>query len=84
VGQSELGKMIWADIQTLDPHLIVVSGKAGLSSVNALLRSSTPLTFWGHCVQPNGLFIQSMGHPSRANYTKWSCMAEDIISYFIK
>ncbi len=84
VGESELGRLIWEDIKTLDPHLLIVSGKAGLSSLNSLLRLSKPLSFCGHCVQPDGLFIQSMSHPSRPNYSKWSDLAEDIINWFIK
>ena len=76
VGSSDLGRLIWQDIRALDPHVLFVSGWAGLVALNALLRPDEPINFRESKVHPDGFLIQSIAHPSRPNYGEWGAAVE--------
>jgi hypothetical protein len=78
VGNSDLGQLIWKEILALDPHVVLVSGKAGLNAVNRLLGVETPIKFRDCYVHSDGFVIQSIAHPSRSNYSKWTSAVESI------
>lgn len=78
VGRSHLGQLVWKEIRALDPHVLFVSGKAGLTALNALLCLERPIRFKECFVHPDGFVIQSVGHPSRANYLQWTAAVEAI------
>jgi len=78
VGSSDLGRLVWREIKALDPHVVFVSGKAGLAALNALLGLDKPIGFRQCFVHPDGFMIQSIAHPSRANYSQWTAAVEAI------
>lgn len=78
VGESELGRLLWKEILALDAHIMLVSGHAGLASVNSLIRPMEPLCFRDACVHPDGFLIYSIAHPSRPNYAEWGKVVERI------
>ena len=78
VGGSDLGKLIWNEIQALQPHVIFVSGVAGLASLNRLLKLKKPIKFREGSVHPDGFVIQSIVHPSRASYAQWTSAVENV------
>lgn len=78
VGSSDLGQLIWKEILALDPHVVFISGKAGLQAVNRLLGLETQIKFRDCHVHPDGFVIQSIAHPSRSNYSKWTSAVESI------
>jgi hypothetical protein len=78
VGSSDLGQLIWKEILALDPHVVFVSGKAGLQAVNRLLGLKTQIKFRDCYVHSDGFVIQSIAHPSRSNYSKWTSAVESI------
>ena len=78
VGSSEVGKLIWAEIQSLEPHVILVGGQAGLEALNGVAAINPPIPFRGSIVDPSGLVIQSISHPSRPRYEDWASAIESI------
>jgi hypothetical protein len=84
VGRTELGRLIWSEIRALDPHVLLVSGRAGLIALNALLALEKPIGFRDHLVHPDGFFIHSIVHPSRPRYTQWVSAVEAIGSWMEK
>ncbi len=74
-GLGEISKLIRAELKALEPHVIFVSGKAGLAAFNAMW--DTQLRFrqrhWdGKTV------IQSIRHPSRISYSESSKMIAEV------
>ena len=78
VGTSELGRLIWKEIRALDPHLLLVSGKAGLVALNNLIGMNAPIKFRDSYAHPDGFLIQSIAHPSRPKYHEWVKVVEGI------
>ena len=78
VGSSEVGQLIWAEIQALEPHVILVSGQAGLVALNGVAAFNPQITFRGSMVDSSGLVIQSISHPSRPQYEEWASVIESI------
>lgn len=78
VGSSEIGKFIWAEIQALEPHVILVGGQAGLAALNGVAAMNPPIPFRGSSIHPSGLIIQSISHPSRPQYEEWASVIEGI------
>jgi hypothetical protein len=78
VGSSEVGQLIWAEIQALEPHVILVGGQAGLVALNGVAAFSPPIAFRGSFVDSSGLVIQSISHPSRPQYEEWASAVESI------
>ena len=78
VGSSEVGQLIWAEIQALEPHVILVGGQAGLEALNGVAAFNSPIAFRGSLVDPAGLVIQSISHPSRPQYEEWSSVIESV------
>ena len=78
VGSSDLGHLIWREIKALDPHVLFVSGKAGLAALNVLLGLGKPIGFRECFTHPDGYIVQSIAHPSRANYSQWTAAVEAV------
>ncbi|MGA2870114.1 MAG: hypothetical protein ABSF34_13270 [Verrucomicrobiota bacterium] len=75
MGPSDIGVLIWAEILALDPHVLIISGNAGLVALNVLAKLK-PTLHLRQQVSWNGVLIQSIAHPSRPNYAAW-CSAID-------
>ena len=78
VGSSEVGQLIWAEIQALEPQVILVGGQAGLVALNGVAAFNPPIAFRGSMVDSSGLVIQSISHPSRPQYKEWASVIESI------
>jgi hypothetical protein len=78
MGESEMGKLIWREIQALDPHVILVSGHAGLAAINGMANFDPPLEYRGLRRSQNGTLVQSISHPSRPRYEDWAGAIEDV------
>ena len=78
VGSSEVGQLIWAEIQALEPHVILVGGQAGLVALNGVAAFNPPIPFRGSIIAPSGVVIQSISHPSRPQYEEWASAIESI------
>ena len=75
VGDSEYGPMIWEEIQALEPHLVFISGHAGLDALNAILKLPRSVRFC-EGVFHDRIYIQSIPHPSRPSYSYWKQVVE--------
>ena len=78
VGASELGALLWSEIQAFDPHVVIVSGVAGLAALNGCAKLNPALHFRKQIVSQDGFLIQSIAHPSRPNYTTSCSMIDGI------
>ena len=78
VGSSEIGTYIWKELLALDPHVMLVSGHAGLAALNGLAHLDSPLHYKENTVHPRGFIIQSFGHPAYPRYDDWASMIEDV------
>jgi len=78
VGSSEIGSLIWNELLALDPHVMLISGHAGLAALNGLAHLDTPLKYKGNTVHTQGFVIQSFGHPAYPRYNDWAAMIEDV------
>lgn len=78
VGSSDIGQFIWAEIQALAPHVILVGGQAGLEALNGVSTIDPPIPFRGSIVAPSGVIIQSISHPSRPKYDEWASAIESV------
>jgi hypothetical protein len=81
VGDSDMGRMVWAELRALDPHVILVSGQAGLAALNGIARLMPALSFRGAMRHPDGFIIQSIAHPSRPHYAEWAIMVEAVAQH---
>ena len=79
VGVSRIGHLIWAEIMSLDPHVVIVSGHAGLAALNGIAALDPPLGFGKDMIHPNRFVIQSISHPSRPNYSAWCSIIEQVV-----
>jgi hypothetical protein len=70
VGRSEAGRLVWNEILSLNPDVIVIGGQAGLAAINELLASHETLNFRGSLIV-GSLLLQSISHPSRPAYNAW-------------
>ncbi len=80
VGDSLIGSLLWGEIQSFDPQIIIVSGQAGLTALNGIASLNPPLHFRESMRHSDGFIIQSIAHPSRPNYEAWSSTIEQITS----
>jgi hypothetical protein len=78
VGTSEVGQLIWTEMQALEPHVILVSGQAGLIALNGVASIDPPIPFRGSYVTPSGLIIHSIAHPARPHYEEWASVIESV------
>ncbi len=78
VGSSEVGSLIWNELLALDPHVMLISGHAGLAALNGLAKLTPPLQYKNNTIHPSGFIIQSFGHPAYPRYDDWSAMIEDV------
>ena len=79
-GGSEIGRLVWDEIQALDPHVILIAGQAGLAALNQLLLLQQPLRFRGSLIH-NGILIHSIAHPSRPSYSEWVSIVMRIVKW---
>ena len=77
MGPSNIGALIWAEILALDPHVLIISGNAGLLALNVLAKLK-PILHLRQQVSWNGVLIQSIAHPSRPNYAAWCSVIDGI------
>lgn len=80
VGSSKVGALIWNELLALDPHVMLISGRAGLAALNGLANLGTPLRYKGNVIHERGFVIQSFGHPAYPRYNDWAAMIEDVAS----
>lgn len=78
VGTSEVGRFIWAEIQALEPHVLLISGQAGLTALNGIASIEPPIPFRGSYIAPSGTIIHSISHPSRPRYEEWASVIENV------
>jgi hypothetical protein len=78
VGSSDIGRLIWAEIRALEPHVILVGGQAGLAALNGVTAMNPPIPFRGSFIDPSGLIIHSISHPSRPQYEEWASVIESV------
>jgi len=70
-GDAGLGCLVWDEIRALEADALLVGGRAGLAAVNRLTGMDTWIPFRGSGISPEGFLVQSIPHPSRANYAVW-------------
>lgn len=78
-GGSSIGNFVWNEITSLTPHIIIVSGLAGLNAVNKLISPISTIAFNGVCNHPDGYKIASIRHPSRPSYDSWSRLIQVLL-----
>lgn len=78
VGSSNIGPLLWSELCAFDPHVMLISGQAGLAALSGIASLTPPLSFRGMMVHPEGFIIQSIEHPSRPRYNQWAVMVEDV------
>ena len=81
-GKSDIGAFLWRELLALDPHIILISGIAGLAALNGCAKIDPPLRFREKTPISNRLLIQSIAHPSRPDYTTWCSIIEGIAQWF--
>ncbi len=80
VGESSIGKLVWSEITSLSPDIILVGGQAGLEAVNELIGSEHSLTFRGYA-EVDGILIHSIPHPSRPAYEDWCEASKNCLNW---
>ena len=80
VGKTETGRLIWSEILSLNPDVIVVGGRAGLEAINRLLEHGKSLNF-RNSLDYGALLIQSITHPSRPAYNHWVDAIQNILEW---
>ena len=78
-GSSTIADFTRREMAALEPHIILVSGHAGLAAFNAMWQLSPALRFREGRHHSNGSFIQSIKHPSRPNYNEYASTIADIV-----
>ncbi len=68
-GKSCLGKKIYAEIQALEADIIIIGGKAGCNSFNAM--SGDNILKYKQSTNLNKSIIHSIKHPSIPNYNQY-------------
>ena len=63
----------------LEPHVILVSGHAGLAAFNAMWHLFPELRFLEGRRHSDTTFIQSIRRPSRPNYDEYASTIADIV-----
>lgn len=78
IGSSRMGELVWAELRALDPDIILVSGRAGLTALNGMASFRVPLGFRKMAREDSGVLVRSISHPSRPRYHDWSDAIEGI------
>ncbi len=78
-GSDGLSDYIRDEMIGLSPKIILISGRAGLASFNAMWHLEPPLRFLNRFRHPNGFFIQSVSHPSRPNYRRFTLVISELL-----
>ena len=78
-GSSTIADFIRREMAALEPHVILVSGHAGLAALNAMWQLSPELRFLEGRRHSDSIFIQSIRHPSRPNYDEYASTIADMV-----
>lgn len=68
-GLGDLSKHIFNEMNSLEPTIIIVGGKAGLKAFNSMW--GTKVVYKELYQAENGILIQSIRHPSRPKYEEY-------------
>ena len=79
-GSGGISGYISDELKALDPHVILVSGSAGLTSFNAMWKLEPRLGFCQRCCVGKTV-IQSIKHPSRPSYKECSKIISELAEY---
>lgn len=78
-GSSTIADFTRREMLALEPHVILVSGHAGLAAFKSMWQLSPEFGFLGGWRHTDGTFIQSIRHPSRPNYDQYASTITDVI-----
>jgi hypothetical protein len=78
-GSSTIADFTRREMVALEPHVILVSGHAGLAAFNAMWQLVPALRFLEGRRHSERTFIQSIRHPSRPNYEEYASTITDVV-----
>ena len=78
-GSSPIADFTRREMLALEPHVILVSGQAGLTAFNTMWQLAPRLCFLTGCRYSDSTFIQSIRHPSRSNYEEYASTITNVV-----
>ena len=78
-GSGDIAECIRREMLALEPQVILVSGHAGLAAFNAMWHLVPELRFLEGRRYSDGIFIQSIRHPSRPNYDEYASTIANLV-----
>ncbi len=78
-GSASTAPFVREEMLALQPHVIVVSGHAGLNAFNQIWQLDPPLPYGQRTRCSAGVIIQSIRHPSRPNYAEFTSIVTDLV-----
>ena len=78
-GSNTTAQFIRNEMMALEPHIIFVSGHAGLAAFNAMWQLDPKLRFLKSRWHSKTLLLQSIRHPSRAKYEECASCIVDVV-----
>lgn len=78
-GLDATAQFIRDEMMALEPHVVFVSGHAGLAAFNAMWMLNPGLRFLESRWHSKSMLLQSIRHPSRANYTEYASIIANLV-----
>ena len=78
-GKGDLGQLIWDEIRSLEPDVLIVTGAATVYAINNILGDSS-LVYKGWTRTKEGISIYSIRHASLPSYQAWADTVNQILA----
>ena len=78
-GKGDLGQLIWDEIRSLEPDVLIVTGEATVSALNNIFGDDS-LIYKGRTRTKEGISIHSIRHASLPSYQTWAETVNQILA----
>ncbi len=78
-GSGDIADFTRREMVALEPHVILVSGHAGLAAFNTMWHLDPALHFLEGRRHSDSIFMQSIRHPSRPNYAEYASTITNLV-----
>ena len=78
-GSTVLSEFVRDEMLALDPKVILIAGSSGLKAFNTMWSLNPSLRYLDSIKHPCGAVVQSIKHPSRADYKVWTSTISNVI-----
>lgn len=78
-GSATVARFTHDEMKALEPQVVLVSGRAGLTAFNAMWQLNPELQFLEKRRDASGTMLQSIRHPSRPNYQEYISMIGSLV-----